>query len=63
MDRWKMDGLRVYATGNNLMYLFADGYTGFNPESIDDTSPTTYGYQRGGNPIARTISLGINLDF
>ncbi|RXP45222.1 TonB-dependent receptor [Lutibacter sp. HS1-25] len=63
MDKWKMDGLRVYATGNNLMYLFADGYTGFNPESIDDTSPTTYGYQRGGNPIARTISLGINLDF
>jgi hypothetical protein len=63
MDKWKMDGLRIYATGNNLMYITADDYTGWNPESIDDTSPTTYGYQRGGNPVYRTISLGVNLDF
>ena len=63
MDKWKMDKLRVYATGNNLMYLTADGYTGFNPESIDNTSPTTYGYQRAGSPVFSTISLGVNIDF
>ena len=54
---------RVYATGQNLLYFTADDYTGFNPESIQTTSPTTYGYQRGGSPIARTISLGLNLEF
>ena len=26
-------------------------------------APTTYGYQRGGSPIFRTISIGLNLDF
>lgn len=56
-------GLRIYAAGQNLLYWTADDYTGFNPESIDNTSPTTYGYQRAGSPIFRTISIGINADF
>ena len=54
---------RVYVSGQNLMYMTADGYTGFNPESINDTSPTTYGYQRAGSPIYSTISIGLNVDF
>jgi len=54
---------RLYAAGQNLMYISADNYTGFNPESIDNTSPTAYGYQRAGSPIYRTISLGLNLEF
>ncbi|MGM5470628.1 SusC/RagA family TonB-linked outer membrane protein [Flavobacteriaceae bacterium LMO-SS05] len=54
---------RIYAAGQNLIYKTADNYTGFNPESINDTSPTTYGYQRAGSPIFRTISLGLNLEF
>ncbi len=54
---------RVYLTGQNLMYLMADGYTGFNPESINDTSSTTYGYQRAGSPVFSTVSLGVNLEF
>ena len=45
------------------MYLKADNYTGFNPESINDTSSTTYGYQRAGSPVFKTISLGVNLEF
>ena len=56
-------GLRVYASGQNLIYKTADNYTGFNPESIDRTNPLTYGYQRAGSPIYRTISIGLNLDF
>lgn len=56
-------GLRIYAAGQNLLYWTADDYTGFNPESIYETSPTTYGYQRAGSPLARTISIGINADF
>ena len=54
---------RVYVTGQNLLYVTADDYTGFNPESINTTSPTTYGYQRAGSPIQETISIGVNLGF
>ena len=54
---------RIYASGQNLLYFTADDYTGFNPESVDSTSPTTYGYQRAGSPIFRTITLGLNLEF
>ena len=54
---------RVYLSGQNLMYLKADNYTGFNPESINTTSSTTYGYQRAGSPVFKTISLGVNLEF
>ena len=63
IEKWGMGSLRIYATGSNLMYLTADDYTGFNPESVNNTSPTTYGYQRAGSPVFRTISLGVNLDF
>jgi TonB-linked SusC/RagA family outer membrane protein len=63
LDRLKISGLRVYATGQNLIYKTADDYTGWNPEAVDKTSPTQYGYQRGGSPVYRTISIGLNLDF
>ncbi|NJB82884.1 SusC/RagA family TonB-linked outer membrane protein [Wenyingzhuangia aestuarii] len=54
---------RIYASGQNLIYLTASDYTGFNPESIDNTTSTTYGYQRAGSPIYSTISAGLNLEF
>ncbi|WP_299678059.1 TonB-dependent receptor [uncultured Tenacibaculum sp.] len=54
---------RVYITGQNLLYFTADNYTGFNPEFVENTGPLTFGYQRAGSPIARTISLGLNLEF
>ncbi|MEO9572086.1 MAG: TonB-dependent receptor [Polaribacter sp.] len=55
--------LKIYATGQNLLYLTADDYTGWNPEALDKTSPTQYGYQRGGSPIYSTLSIGVNIDF
>ena len=54
---------RVYVSGQNLLYKTAEGYTGFNPESINNTSPTTWGYQRAGSPIQKVVSLGLNLEF
>ncbi|MBP1839461.1 SusC/RagA family TonB-linked outer membrane protein [Formosa algae] len=63
LDKLKLQGLRIYATGQNLIYETADNYTGWNPEALDKTSPTQSGYQRGGSPIYSTISLGLNLDF
>lgn len=63
LDRTGFSTARVYVSGQNLMYMTADGYTGFNPESINNTSGTTYGYQRAGSPIQRTVSFGLNLKF
>ena len=54
---------KVYIAGTNLVYRTAEGYTGFNPESINNTSPTTYGYQRAGSPIQQTVNIGLNVDF
>ena len=54
---------RLYLTGQNLLYWTASDYTGFNPESINTTSPTTYGYQRAGSPIQQTVSFGLNVEF
>lgn len=66
-DKLKLNKLRLYVSGQNLLYFTADNYTGFNPESIYHTSgtqlSTTYGYQRGGSPINQTFSVGLNVEF
>lgn len=58
-----LTGLRIYATAQNLLYITADDYHGFNPEHIDGSNPRAYGSQRAGNPIFQTISFGVNIDF
>ena len=55
-------------TGENLLYLTADGYFGFNPEDLSFTSgnanqPTTQGIQRVATPIAKAITVGLNVEF
>ena len=54
---------RVYFSGQNLLYIMGDDYTGFNPEAIERTSAINHGYQRGGGPISRRFVLGVNMDF
>ncbi|TRX59516.1 TonB-dependent receptor [Fulvivirga sp. M361] len=56
---------RVYVAAQNLLYIMADGYQGYNPEGIDRAldSPLTYGYQRGPAPIYRSFSVGVNIEF
>jgi TonB-linked SusC/RagA family outer membrane protein len=65
--RLKLNGLRVYASGQNLLYIMSDDYRGINPESVDDgddyDSPLKTGAQRGPQPIARTIVFGIDIKF
>ncbi len=63
LGKLKMSSARIYLAAQNLLYLTADGYTGFNPESINNTSATTYGYQRAGSPVFSTVSVGINVGF
>ena len=64
----RLNSLRVYAAGTNLLYLMADNYTSLNPEGVEVTQsdylgPTTYGVQLGASPIARSFSLGLNVNF
>ncbi len=58
-----VQGLRIYASGQNLIYRTASDYHGFNPEHIDGSNARAYGSQRAGTPLFRTVTLGLNLDF
>jgi len=70
-NKMSLSKLRMYAGAQNLIYIMAKNYTGYNPEGIMPssgpgslpTTPTTYGYQRGAAPIYRTISVGLNVEF
>lgn len=57
--------MRLYVSAQNLIYLTADGYEGWNPEGVDDGlgNPLTWGYQRGPAPMYRTVSVGVNMGF
>ena len=62
-SKFGLSGLRLYASAQNLIYITADDYHGFNPEHIDGTNPRAYGSQRAGTPIFKTVTLGLNIDF
>ena len=63
LSRLRLENLRVYVSGQNLIYKTSDLYHGFNPEFIDDPNPRKYGEQRAGTPLFRTISAGLNVNF
>lgn len=59
---------RLFAAATNLLYLWGKDYTSFNPEGIETSQsgyggPTTYGVQNGSNPIVRSVTLGLNINF
>jgi TonB-linked SusC/RagA family outer membrane protein len=59
-----LSSLRIYATGQNLLYITSDDYHGFNPEFIDsNNTPQSYGAQRAGTPLFSTVSFGLNVNF
>lgn len=65
--RLGLTGLRLYASGENLLFINAGSYRGINPEarmtSGNYASPLIDGYQRGGFPIARTVTFGVDINF
>lgn len=63
LSRLGMGGIRIYASGQNLIYKTSDDYHGFNPEFIDDDNPRKYGEQRAGTPLYRTMTIGLNVNF
>tara|TARA_B110001469_G_C9548513_1_gene272191 strand:- start:495 stop:953 length:459 start_codon:yes stop_codon:yes gene_type:complete len=62
-----LSSVRVYGAATNLLYVMADDYTSYNPEGIETTGdysgPTSSGFQVGASPIARSFSLGLNINF
>ncbi len=63
-----VNSARVYLAATNLLYLWGDDYTSFNPEGVETTNsgylgPTTYGVQVGASPIVRSFTLGLNVNF
>ena len=67
-DKVGISSVRIYGAATNLLYLFSDSYTSFNPEGVEITNggylgPTTYGYQEGASPIVRSFTIGLNLNF
>ena len=68
MNKVGMNSARVYVAATNLLYIWGDDYTSFNPEGVETTNsgyagPTTYGVQVGASPIVRSFTLGLNLNF
>ncbi len=67
LKRFGINGLRVYASAENLLYLMGSNYRGINPEarstSSEYASPLINGYQRGAFPLMRTYTFGIDINF
>ena len=62
-----LKGLRLYLSGNNLLYIWSKDYKGINPESrftsSQYASPMISGYQRGGFPLTSTVTFGFDIKF
>ena len=63
-----LNSLRIYAASTNLLYIWGDDYTSYNPEGIETgnsgyAGPTTYGVQVGASPIVRSFTFGLNVNF
>ncbi|MCH4822425.1 TonB-dependent receptor [Gramella lutea] len=68
MSQVGLNTVRVYVAASNLLYLWSDDYTSFNPEGVEITNdgylgPTTYGVQVGASPIVRSFTFGLNVNF
>lgn len=67
LNRLGIKALRIYTSGENLIYLMGKGYRGINPEartiSGEYDNPLISGYQRGGFPLMRTYTFGLDFNF
>lgn len=62
-----LNTVRLYFSVQNAAYIWAKDYKGINPEarytSNQYSSPLVDGYQRGGFPIQRTYTVGLEIGF
>ncbi|WP_345947945.1 TonB-dependent receptor [Mucilaginibacter sp. PAMB04274] len=67
LKRVKFNNVRLYAAADNVFFVAGKSYRGINPEarmvSAAYSSPVVSGYQRGGFPVNRTITFGLDVNF
>lgn len=67
LKKIKINDMRFYFSGQNLLYFMAPGYKGINPEarrtSAQYEDPLIQGYQRGAFPLNRSYTVGFDLTF
>jgi TonB-linked SusC/RagA family outer membrane protein len=67
VEKVKMEKVRLFFSGQNLLYLMASDYYGVNPEGLLTSSvyssPLISGYQRGTFPIQQQFAMGIDINF
>jgi TonB-dependent starch-binding outer membrane protein SusC len=60
LQRWKLERLRVFVSGNNLLTL--TGYDGLDP-MVGGNVDTAFGIDVGNYPVTRQYTFGVNLNF
>ncbi len=65
-ENWKISRLRAYIAANNLFTI--TGYTGLDPEMTVNANSTSEGDRANGidwgnYPVAKSVTLGLNLTF
>ncbi len=67
VEKIGLSSVRVYGAATNLLYLFGDNYTSYNPEGIETTGdysgPVNSGFQIGASPVVRSFTIGLNVNF
>lgn len=67
MKKAKISSLRLYASADNVLFITGNSFRGINPEarvtSSAYSSPLVSGYQRGGFPVNRTFTFGLDINF
>jgi TonB-linked SusC/RagA family outer membrane protein len=67
LKKLNVNSLRLYAAADNVFFITGKTYRGINPEaritSSAYDSPVIIGYQRGGFPVNRTFTFGVDFSF
>ena len=63
LEKMHFSSFRIYFNTYNLLYFMAKGYTGENPEGVNEytSNPLTWGYQKGSWPVLRSFTFGIDV--
>jgi len=67
LKKFKVNSLRLYGSVDNVFFITGSSYRGINPvarlTSASYASPVVSGYQRGGFPVNRTYTFGLDFNF
>ena len=67
MKKLSISSFRIYASAQNLLYIWSSDYKGINPEARSTSSPydspLISGYQRGAFPLQKGFTFGCELGF